>query len=231
MMLSYLKERHQKMQSNDSFYTSTGIHVYVKKPLSNKIDLEKVISQIESNIPHHLLSEVEMVVVGWFEEFEKRDINAFYSDGCLYVSNEQDSEEDILDDLIHEISHSIEEIHGFFIYGDKKIEDEFIKKRMQLKEVLWSHGYKAPLSFFLNTEYDLEFDNFLLNKVGYDKLALLMQGIFISPYAATSLREYFATGFTEYYINPDHHFLKSISPKLYGKVKTLQKEENPQQMY
>ena len=226
-MLSYLKERHQKMQNSiQNFYTSSGIQVYVKERLPETVDLEKVVAQVEKMIPDHLLSEVEMIMIGSFKEFEERSINAFYSDGCLYVSNEQDSEVDILDDLIHEISHSIEETYGYDIYGDKKIENEFIKKRAQLRQILWAHGYKAPLSFFTNTEYDLEFDNFLLNKVGYDKLALLMQGMFISPYAATSLREYFATGFTEFYINSDHQILKSISPVLYKKIYMLQQENN-----
>lgn len=226
-MLSYLKERHQKMQNSiQNFYTSSGIQVYVKERLPKTVDIEKVVAQVEKMIPDHLLSEVEMIMIGSFKEFEERSINAFYSDGCLYISNEQSSEVDILDDLIHEISHSIEEAYGYDIYGDKKIENEFIKKRSQLREILWSHGYKAPLSFFTNTEYDLEFDNFLLNKVGYDKLALLMQGMFINPYAATSLREYFATGFTEFYINSDHQILKSISPVLYEKIYMLQYNNN-----
>ena len=70
-------------------------------------------------------------------------------------------------------------------------------------------------------EYDVEFDNFLLNIVGYDKLAMLMQGMFISPYAATSLREYFASGFAEFFMHPDHKLLKSVSPVLYEKLKNL----------
>ena len=50
------------------------------------------------------------------------------------------------------------------------------------------------------------------------KLALLLQGIFINAYAPTSLREYFATGFTDFYLEPDHTLLSSISPALYEKL-------------
>ena len=53
----------------------------------------------------------------------------------------------------------------------------------------------------MNVEYDEEFDMFLYEDIGYDKLATLMQGLFINPYAATSLREYFATGFTDFFMN------------------------------
>ena len=79
--------------------------------------------------------------------------------------------------------------------------------------------------FFRNLDYDIEFDNFLLNKVGYDKLALLVQGIFISPYAATSLREYFATGFTDFFMYNSRNDLKGMSPDLYSKLQSLSLDE------
>ena len=222
MMLKYLKEAHQTtIDKVQDFYTSTGIHVYVKERPTNDVNIEEVVSKLESVVPEHLLTEVEMIVIGWFEEFEKRELNAFYSDGCLYVSPLQDNESDLLDDLVHETSHSIEELYGYEIYGDKTLENEFLKKRLQLRQILWAHGYKTPSAFFTNTEYDLEFDNFLLNKVGYDKLALLAQGIYVNPYAATSLREYFATGFTDFFLNIDREVLKVISPVLYEKLLKL----------
>ena len=102
MMLNYLRESHQRTQAKiQDFYTSTGIHVYIKDPLVNEnIDIEKVINRVEEIIPIHLLEEVEMVIIGWFDEFEKRSVNAFYKDGALYVSNIQDNEEDIFDDIV-----------------------------------------------------------------------------------------------------------------------------------
>ena len=226
-MLNYLRERHNQARANvQDFYTPTGVHVYIKDPLNNDgIDIEKIVAKVEERIPEHLLSEVEMIIVGWFDEFEEREINAFYGDGCLYISNIQDDEEDIFDDIVHEIAHSLEEPYGYEIYGDKRLEKEFLSKRMYLKDILWTHDFKAPTEFYMNSEYDQEFDQFLLNKVGYDKLSQLMQGLFISPYAATSLREYFAVGFTEFYLHPDaHNFLKKISPALYQKLIKLQKD-------
>lgn len=227
-MLKYLRESYQKttMRVHD-FYTSGGIHVYVKDAIENEdIDLEEVVAKAENHIPSHMLSEVEMIIIGHFEEFEERNLNAFYSDGCLHISQIQDNEDDLLDDIVHEIAHSLEEPHGYEIYGDKRLEKEFLAKRLQLKEILWEHGYKAPTAFFMNSEYDKEFDEFLLNKVGYDKLQLLMQGLFLSPYAATSLREYFATGFTDFYLEGEHNFLKKISPVLYKKIYGLHRLKN-----
>ena len=112
------------------------------------------------------------------------------------------------------------------LYGDKKIEQEFLRKREYLHDILWKMGHKIPLSVFMDPEYSEEFDMFLYEKIGYDKLSTVMAGVFISPYAATSLREYFATGFTEFYTHPDaHNFLKKVSPELYKKIFFLQNPE------
>ena len=66
----------------------------------------------------------------------------------------------------------------------------------------------------------------LYEKVGYDKLTNIISGIFVNPYSATSLAEYFATGFTEFYIRPDEHtYLQKVSPELYKKLILLQDPE------
>jgi hypothetical protein len=220
----HLKQK-QLLEQQTNFYTSSGIHVFFKEPVEN-IDVEEVVNKVESAIPAHLLSEVEMIIVGWFDEFEERGINAFYDGGTLYVSNIQEDSADMYDDLVHEISHSIEEPHGYFIYSDKKIENEFLRKRKYLHDILWKMGYKLPLSVFMESEYDKEFDMFLYQKVGYDKLSNIVAGVFITPYAATSLREYFATAFTEFFTHPEaHSSLQKVSPQLYKKLIFLQDPE------
>tara|TARA_R100000808_G_C2111743_1_gene125615 strand:+ start:147 stop:836 length:690 start_codon:yes stop_codon:yes gene_type:complete len=216
-----LKERHQ--QNNDkqiNFYTALGTHVYIKNPIVNdNIDVENVIDTVESMIPAHLLSEVEMIIVGWFKEFEERSINAFYADGALCISNIQDDESDMVDDIIHEISHAAEEVYGYEIYADNLVKEEFLRKRKYLHDILWQKGYKAPETFFMDLDFDQEFDDFLYKDIGYAKLSPMIGGLFLTPYAATSLREYFATGFTEYYMNPDQRdYLSKLCPSLYKKI-------------
>ena len=208
------------------FYTPTGIHVYVKDPINNEnVDLEKVVAHLEGTLPEHLLGEIEMIIVGNFPEFERRKLNAFYDGGTIYVSPDQDNDDDLYDDLVHETAHSIEQPYGALIYQNGKLEQEFLEKRRNLHKVLWQLGYKIPENVFLNPEYNEEFDMFLLDKVGYDKLETLTQGIFVSPYAATSLQEYFATGFTEYFLDSNHSYLKQVSPQLYKKLLFLQDPE------
>jgi hypothetical protein len=224
----HLHQKQKQMQEMRSdFYTSRGTHVYFKDDLENdEIDTERVVAKVESVIPDHLLSELEMIIIGWFDEFEERNINAFYKDGILHVSNIQDDEKDMFDDFVHEIAHSIESPYGYEIYSDQEVRDEFLRKRALLHDKLWSLDYKAPKEWFLNTEYDKEFDNFLFSTVGKDKLRLICMGLFINAYAAVSLREYFATGFTDYYLHPNHNFFKKVSPQLYKKLTFLNEIKN-----
>jgi len=226
MSIRLLQEMQKKIQQKSDFYTPSGIHVYFKDSLLNdSINMERLMAKVEGKIPLHLLSEVEMIIVGSFDEFEERSINAFYEDGTLFLSNMQDNEADMYDDIIHEVAHSLESVYGRQLYADQKLQNEFLGKRKHMHDLLWSEGIKVPQSFFLNLEYNEEFDDFLYKKIGYNELASMLTGIFVSPYAATSLREYFATGFTEFYLDSNHNFLQRIAPQLYKKIILLLDQE------
>ncbi len=224
MLKGYIQNSQLKMMEQISnFYTPSGIQVYFKdQMLGTPVDVEKVVAKFETVVPQHLIDEVEMIIIGHFDEFEERSINAFYRDGALHISNVQSDEQDLLDDMIHETAHACESAYGQEIYGDSKIKDEFLRKRLHLYNILWKMGFKAPKSIFLEIEYDQEFDEFLFKDVGYNTMGKAITGLFINAYAATSLREYFATGFTDFYLQPnDHSFLKKTSPALYDKLALL----------
>lgn len=223
MLIEYIKQRQAMLEEKNNFYTPTGIQVFTKDALiDDSLNIDEVVAKFEALLPEHMRDEVEMIIVGDFEEFHEREINAFYKDGTLHVSNIQSDASDLLDDLVHETAHSLEGPHGYQIYADQKLKNEFLRKRNYLYDILWKMGFKASHSAFMNTEYDQIFDEFLHRDIGYDKLSEILKGVFITPYAATSLREYFATGFTEFYLYPDSHgYLKKISPELYKKLFVL----------
>jgi len=151
----------EKMKQNQvsDFYTPEGLHIFFKDSVfNNTVDVEKVISRVESVVPQHLRTEIEMIIVGDFPEFHENGFNAFFRDGMIHISNDQENNSDMIDDIIHEIAHSIEEPYGYHIYGDNKVKQEFLEKRYALHNILWKNGYKAPKSFFNNTEYDKEFE-------------------------------------------------------------------------
>mgnify|MGYP003677118382 FL=1 len=210
----------ESLKSSSEKLLFNKIAVFVKDPLPEDVNIDYVLSSIEKRIPEHLVYAVDMMYIGQFEEFEKRDTNAAYKDGALYITNEQSDDDDMIDDIVHEMAHACEETYSSLIYSDGTIQDEFIGKRRRLYEILKVEGYKVSLEDFLNTEYSEKFDLFLYEDVGYDKLTFFTMGLFVSPYGATSYREYFANGFEHYFLT-DPQYVKVISPAVYDKIDGL----------
>jgi len=167
-----------------------------------------------------MVDNIETVYVGQFKEFEKRSTNAFYLDGALYISSDQDDDADMVDDIVHEIAHAAEEKYGSEIYSDGKLQQEFLLKRKKLAEMLKAYGYYDGAHDFMSVEYDQGLDDFLYNQIGYDKLQFFTLGLFPSNYSITSLREYFGIGFEKYFLG-EKEDLASVSPTLYKKIKEI----------
>jgi hypothetical protein len=217
---NFIKESNKRslqLPQRREFRTSNGIQVYIKDPVTNDVDIEYVFETIENSIPRHLFYNVELIFVGQFEEFLERDVNALYKDNAIYVTNEQTDEEDMIDDITHEISHSIEDFAGDEIYGDNLVKYEFLGKRKKLFHLLKNENFHVFEEDFLNPHYSREFDEFLYKEVGYPLLANLTMGLFVSPYATTALKEYFAVGFEEYFLK-DRKYLKTLCPHLFQKI-------------
>ena len=106
------------------------------------------------------------------------------------------------------------------VYGSESVINEFLRKRYELKFELQSEGYWVNEHDFDNLKYDNNFDTFLYKRVGKNLMRMITTGLFIRPYAAISLREYFATGFEAYYLGKQD-ILEKISPMLYDKINEL----------
>ena len=221
--MSWIEEGIKRGKKLQDAYSISGTPVFIKDRLPDNVDFNFVVKYIESRIPDRLMKGVDIIYIGQFEDFYKRDINAYFEDGALYVSNEQDDEMDIIDDIVHEVAHSVEKEYGGYIYTGS-IEKEFVGKRRRLYDMLKSYGYKVSPVFKVKMEYDKEIDEFLYKDVGYEALGNLVNGLFPSPYSVTSLREYFAMGFEEYFLG-DVKYLKKVSPRLYGVLENLMEGE------
>jgi len=220
-ILEAIKESTERAQLNSKEYTLFGrIYVYVNSPIMSGIDIRSVIGKIEDIMPPHLMDEIDEIFIGMFDENEDRSLEAHYENGAIFISNLLPTETDYIENIVHETSHSLEGRYGLSIYGDKKIEEEFLGKRRRLYNILKQEGYDVALYDFEDVEYTKEFDNFLYQDVGYATLNNVVLGLFISPYAATSLREYFANGFEEYFLE-DKNYLRDISMQLYHKILEL----------
>ena len=119
-----IKNRHSKAKR----FTWKGVEVIVKDQIINpEINLRLVLNTIGTKIPKTFLTNVDVIYVGDFDFFKERDIQAMYENSCIFVTNQQDSVEDMCDDIIHEIAHSLEEVHKDLIYSDGELEKEFIQ--------------------------------------------------------------------------------------------------------
>lgn len=222
---NYIRTSFEKILSeNIERYLFNRILVYQKDPLPKNIDLNLVISEIENKIPQHLLDEVDDIFIGDFKEFTDRNINAFYKDGAIFVTNKQSSTDDLLDDIVHEIAHAVEEKLGLELYSDGNIEEEFLYKRKVFYFRLVKHVHIRTVpkySVFQNSEYNLEFDEYLYKTLGYDKIRSFMSDTFSTMYSLTSLEEYFAEGFKELFLDQNVVILKKMCPRLYEKLTEL----------
>jgi hypothetical protein len=214
-----------KSQNNNLMNQKIGaFNLIFKERFVNDINFQSVFKTITSMLPEHYVDKIDVVYIGEFDFFKNKDINASYMDGAIYVSSHQDDEQDLLDDIVHEISHSLEEAYSDIIYGDKQIKDNFLHKREILERDLRHYGYDTTKYDFSKTEYDKELDMFLYEEVEYDKLNNFIQGLFLTEYSTVSLREYFAVGFEEYYINKSL-YLQEICPYIYNKLILLENLE------
>ena len=107
------------------------------------------------------------------------------------------------------------------IYSDKYVEKEFLGKRERLYHLLEQEKIEMSYQDFLDPEYSADFDNFLYFEVGYPLLSAMSVNLFYSPYAITSLREYFANGFEAYFNNKDRSRIHVLSPILFDKLEKL----------
>jgi len=221
--MSWIVESAKRGKKLQDAFSISGTPIFIKDRLPENIKFEFVVKYIENRIPPRFMRGIDVIYVGQFEDFKKRDINAYFEDGALYVSNEQDDEMDIIDDIVHEIAHSVEKEYGRHIYTGR-IEKEFEGKRRRLYDMLKAHGYSLSPVFKVKMEYDKEIDEFLYKEIGYEFLGNLVSGLFPSPYSVTSLQEYYAIGFEEYFLG-DVKYLKKVSPALYSVLESLMEDE------
>jgi len=216
-MKNNLLEFVRNSKENAGIYYLNDIPVWTEDPLPDSIDLRQVLLDVAKRLPNIYLKYIQAVRIGIFEEMLEKELNALYKDGVLYVSNMQDSNTDMLDDLIHEIAHAVEDHNHDLIYGDEQIFLEFLGKRKRLYELLKSEGYDVTIEQFLTTTYDYDFDMFLFQEIGYPVLETLTLGLFVSPYSVTSINEYFAVGFENFYMG-EANYVKKLCPVLTGKL-------------
>lgn len=223
MVQEYIKKSHKKsLNERKEFYVFTETPVMIKDKISSEdVSIINVIEDIEDSIPKKFFNNIDMIIVGMFPELEDRDRRAAFMDGAIYVTNNQPSSEQMFEDIVHEIAHSVEEEYTQEIYYDGLVEKEFLGKKKRFLDLLSSNNIKVPNRLRVGSEYSREYDDFLFYVVGYESLISYVRGLFVDPYSSVSLSEYFAVSFEKYYISDEQKYLKNTCPIVYSKIENI----------
>ena len=197
------------------------VPVFILKDVAFSVSIPDFCQEAEEFISARLLKNVEAVYIGEFNDLSGR--NALYSDGAIYMTSDEPTNFDMLENFIHEVAHSLELTYGWEIYADDLVQ-EFRGKRERLYHLLTSEGYHINPALYGTLGYTSEFDEFLADTVGYPTLLSLTMGLFVSPYGATSIHEYFANGFEKYFLESPQ-IVQTISPVLYRKIEKVINDE------
>ena len=136
MTKGYIKSSAKKSRKAIGEIKHGSIQIIIKDQFTTDIDIDAVMEEVSEKIPHNFLKLIDYIIVGQFEELKKRSVNAAYLDGAIYVTNDQNDEDDMIDDIIHEIAHAVEEESFLHIYSDGRLESEFLSKRERLFHLL-----------------------------------------------------------------------------------------------
>ena len=226
-MFDYIVETSDKSKKENGEIKIHNVPFVFAQKFENDINLNYIKNKIESLTPDYFFDNVDGFFVGYVKEFFKdgREYNAMYKDGAIYLSPDQDNERDLLDDILHEVAHAVEVKYEDQIYGDGRVEREFLFKRKYLYYLIGDKEY--GLSAYENPEYDYDFDQHLYKNIGYDYLRGASAELFYSPYAITALREYWANGFENYLLG-SRGKLKEISPVLFQKIDSFFEKQEKQ---
>ena len=191
---------------------------------AQKIDfVEQVFNKIKKSLPPLFLTLIHGIKVGKYD-FLGDGVESIYQSGIIYLNSLQTNPKDIAKNIIHEIAHAVEEKKYKTVYEDKELKEEFLAKKERLYYTLGQmYPNRLPdRESFLSINANKSVDQFLLNVVGYDKLKTIIDGLFVSPYATYSLREYFARGFEDFFLTSEKRkFLQQTCPMLYFKVESV----------
>ena len=212
-------------QKKEYSLLSGKIPVYLINHISHEIDLNSVLGIVEENVPASIISLIEGIYIGNFQELTDRNIQAMFKDGVIYLSTLKEldvaSEMLMAGNIVHELAHALEDKYGYLIYQNKDVEQEYQAKKEKLFFSLRADLFKNfSRDLFFNEDRVDDLDSFLFHNVGYDKLSLLAADLFTSPYSITSIREYFANGVEDYLLG-DYDTLKHLCPKLFKVIKNL----------
>lgn len=218
-LVDYVKKTYDSLSENEIRWQGRSVEII--DPLPDNIEIREVLKTVKLMVPDFLIGKIGSIKIGDHQKLRSRGVDAIFDkNDNLIVTNDQSDNYDLMNDIVHEIAHIAEDHYAPLIYSDKKIRQEFLNKRKALKRRLEQMDYDLTDYDFHKLKYNKDFDHFLWKEVGYNELAQIGHDLFLSPYAATSLREYWADAFEDYFLkNPKT--VKQYCPAVFEKISNI----------
>ena len=102
-MDDYIKKSSKKIK--DSFHEKNlwNTKIYIKDKLPNDFNINKPINKVKNSIHKNYFNLIDYIMIGNFDFLNKRDLDAAYDSGTVYIRNDHENEMNMADDIVHEV--------------------------------------------------------------------------------------------------------------------------------
>jgi hypothetical protein len=120
-ILESMKDKNDKIQKKlKDRKLFNKIYVWEKDPVLDSVDIDKALEVVAQKMPKHYFTNVEGIYIGQFPELIKRQLSALYEDNAIYITNDVMDTTDLLQNIVHEIAHAVEETLGDKIHNNQE---------------------------------------------------------------------------------------------------------------
>jgi len=220
MNRDYITEAAPGAKKQRRIHKIHNTYITLLNPLPKHIDIEASIAGLKA-LPSWMFDLIDGIYIGKAQFFDDKHVEATYIDGSIYVTSELEHVFDLANNILHELAHAAEARYRNELYSDGSIEEEFLKKRKHVFQLLNDYNIETmSFDFWNNTEYNEKFDNHLMNELTYERIDSIAEGVLSYPYAITDIHEYFATAF-EIWFNESPKKASQFHPVVAKKIEEL----------
>ena len=100
-LIAQVTDSHLRVLSERKrFRLTDDVEIIIKDKLPKNVDIAKVVDLLRMNIPDSFLKFLKNIHIGQYPILKKRNASALNHNFAIFIDNEQDSEKDIIDDII-----------------------------------------------------------------------------------------------------------------------------------
>jgi hypothetical protein len=211
------------------WYIYNKILIYIKNNLKLSINMNYVIEIIENIIPKHIFNNnIDTIFIGEFQELKNKNLDVIYKEKSIYISNtKQYTNESLIYCILLGVGYSLLYSQKDYLFKDNIIQIEFLKKRVQLSNILKYYVEKGILEYekLISIDYYRMLESVvvhLLESLPRDKNILnALNEIYITNFGMFSIENYVIDGYVELLYTKDLSKFKRVYPELFLKLDKL----------